>query len=195
MYSTHKINIHTASSAIVLLAVSVLLSSCMRNTREELHEVEIEQERATFTVQNLHTFVTDTGVYKYEFETPDLAQYDNAEEPYTDFPHGLKFKMFSDGGKTIRSRIRCNNARYFKQQNLWELNNDVEAVTAKNEILNTEQLYWNTAEHRIYSDKFVKITTATQVITGIGFESDEKMSKYEIKHPGGEISVADSKGN
>ena len=195
MHSLHKIVLHTASSAMVLLAVSVFLSGCMRNTREELHEVEVEQERATFTAQNLHTFVTDTGVYKYEFETPDLAQYDNAEEPYTDFPHGLKFKMFGEGGKIVKSQIRCNNARYFKQQNLWELNNDVEAVTAKNEILNTEQLYWNTAEHRIYSDKFVKITTATQVITGIGFESDEKMSKYEIKHPGGEISVADSKGN
>ena len=192
MFFRHIIRRKSASSAFVLLAFSVFLSACMRNTREELHEVEQEQNRASFAAQNLHTFVTDSGRYKYEFETPDLAQYDNTEDPYTDFPHGLTFTMYAADGHSVSSKVRCNNARYYKAQNLWELNNDVEAITSKNEVLNTEQLFWNTVEHRIYSDKFVKITTANQVITGVGFESDDKMSKYEIKHPGGEISVADT---
>ena len=80
-------------------------------------------------------------------------------------------------------------AFFYKERNLWELNNDVEALTEKGERLNTEQLFWDTKEHRIYSEKFVKITTQNQVITGVGFESDEKLSKYEIKRPGGEIAV------
>ena len=184
---------NTAGSKILLLAVVVLLaqafSSCIHKTNKELQTVEAQQEMASFGAKDLHTVVTDSGFYKYEFETPQLSQYDNVEVPYIDFPVGLKFKMYGNKGKMIKTKIRCNNAKYYKDDALWELNNDVEAVTEKNDILNTEQLFWNTKEHRIYSDKFVKITTKNQIITGYGFESDEKLSKYEIKHPGGEIEV------
>ena len=62
-------------------------------------------------------------------------------------------------------------------------------MTEKGDILNTEQMFWNTKEHVIYSDKFVKITTASQIIMGYGFESDERMSKYEIRRPSGQIEV------
>ncbi len=161
----------------------------MKNSSKELEEVEAEQERASLAAYDLHSVVTDSGYYRYEFETPELQQYDNLEEPYVDFPYGLKFKMYSERGTLLKTTIRCNNARYYKPRKLWELNHDVEAVTEKNEILNTEQLFWDTESRRIYSDKFVKITTQNQIITGIGFESDDRMSKYEIKRPGGEIEV------
>lgn len=178
----------TISKALALLIVFIL-SSCFRNTAKEIHEVEEEQERASFIVQDLHTTITDSGYVKYDFETPELEQYDNVEDPYIDFPVGLKFKMYSEHGQTLKTTVRCNNARFFKDRNLWELNNDVEAVTQKGEILNTEQLFWDTKNHNIYSEKFVKISTQSQLITGYGFESDEKMSKYEIKRPGGEIEI------
>lgn len=176
-------------SLCALTASAIVAVSCMSNEQHELKAVEQEMERASLSVYDLHTFVTDSGVYKYELETPELQQYDNVEEPYTDFPGGLNFKMYDNGGKLLKSRIRCNKARYYKKKNLWELNNDVEAMTEKGDILNTEQLFWDTEKRRIYSDKFVKITTKGQLITGRGFESDDRMSKYEIKRPGGEIDV------
>ncbi len=182
-----------AASSILVLLAAVVFASCMRNTEQELQQIEAEQERSSLTVFDLHTVVTDTGFYRYEFESPELHQYDNLEEPIVDFPHGLRFKMFVNRGETVRMRIRCNNAKYFKQRNLWELNNDVEAINEKGNTLNTEQLYWNSDEKKIYSDKFVKITTESQVITGVGFESDDAMTKYEIKNPGGEIEIENTK--
>jgi len=189
MTASVKQKIYNAASGTLVLLAVIVLPSCIKNSHKEIHEVESYQERATLAVKDLHTFVTDSGFYKYEFETPDMQQYDNVEEPYIDFPVGLKFKMFGERGEVQKSKIRCNNAKYYKEKSLWELNNDVEALTEKGDILNTEQLFWDTKEHRIYSDKFVKITTKNQIITGYGFESDEKLSKYEIKHPGGEIEV------
>lgn len=176
-----------------MLLAALFLPSCLRNQPEELKAVEEEMERSSLAAYDLHSFVTDTGAFKYEFITPELQQYDNAEEPYTDFPGGLDFRMYDNGGTRIKSQVRCNKARYYKKKNLWELNNDVVALTEKGDVLNTEQMFWNTVEHRIYSDKFVKINTKGQMITGRGFESDDRMSKYEIKHPGGEIDVEDTK--
>lgn len=176
--------------AATLSVVAIfVLPACMRNDDGDLRNVEHIQESATLSAFQLHSFVTDTGVYKYEFETPELHQYDNVEKPYTDFPQGLRFVMYSNAGTRVSSRISCRNARYHKSDNLWELNNDVEAMTEKGDVLNTEQLFWNTEQRRIYSDKFVKITTKNQVITGRGFESDDQLSKYEIKRPGGQIDV------
>src|SRR5574344_1839845 len=177
--------VHTASN-LWLLAVLVF-ASCQSNKHEDLQAVEDFQQRPSIAMKDLHTIITASGYYKYQFETPELYKYDKTENPYTDFPKGLSFKMFSEKGTNTKSRIQCKNARYFSNENLWELNNDVEAVTEKGDLLNTEQMFWNTKEHRIYSDKFVKITTASQVITGYGFESDEKLSKYEIKNPSGQI--------
>lgn len=191
--SAFKNTFNTASGFFTPLAVIVFFSTtftaCINNTKKEIQDVEDLQQMASLGVKDLHTIVTDSGFYKYEFETPDVKQYDNIEEPFADFPQGLKFKMFGAHGQTTKTRIRCNNAKFYKDRNLWELNNDVEAVTEKGDILSTEQLFWDAKEHTIYSEKFVKITTKNQVITGYGFESDEKLSKYEIKHPGGEIEV------
>ena len=174
-------------------SILLLVCSCMKNNDKEIKDVEELQESASLEMSDVHSQVTDSGFINYDFEAPNMLQYDNEEEPYIDFPNGLKFKMYSAQGTTIKSRIRCNNARYMKNAKVWILNNDVEAMTAKGEILNTEQLYWDTQQHRIYSEKFVKITTQHQVITGVGFESDEKLSKYEIKRPGGEIELENVK--
>ena len=179
-----------ASIAKALLALLLIIhSSCMQNTSEELHEVEEEIERASLSAYDLRTYVTDLGNYRYEFDTPELHQYDNVEEPYVDFPGGLTFRSYDNGGEVVKNKIRCNNAKYYKSKNLWELNNDVEIVTEKGDVLNTEQMYWDTQEHTVYSEKFVKIQSKNQLITGLGFESDDRMSRYEIKHPGGEIEV------
>lgn len=186
--------IKTISNALALLIV-LTFSSCFSNKTEELQAVENEQERPSLTVHDLHTVVTDSGFIKYDFETSDLMQYDNVDEPYINFPKGLTFKMFSDKGKNMKTTIKCNNAKFYKSKNIWELNNDVEARTGKGDVLNSEQLFWNTKEHRIYSDKFVRISTKNQIITGYGFESDEKMSKYEIKNPGGEIEIPNVQRN
>ena len=188
--------IQMAGNALALLAImflSPLLPSCLRNEDSELKAVEQEMERPSLGAYDLHTFVTDSGKVKYEFITPELQQYDNVEDPYVDFPGGLNFKMYDATGVSVKSRIKCNKARFYKTKNLWELNNDVEAVTEKGDILNTEQMFWDTKARRIYSDKFVKITTKGQMITGRGFESDDRMSYYEIKNPGGEIDVKESK--
>ena len=91
----------------------------------------------------------------------------------------------------MTAQIKCNNARYLTQKELWELNNNVEAINEKGDILNTEQLFWDAKKHLIYSEKFVKITTQSQVITGYGLEANEDLSWYEIKKPSGEIEIAE----
>ena len=62
-------------------------------------------------------------------------------------------------------------------------------VSKKNETLNAEELIWDEKNGKIYSDKFVKITTADEIIYGEGFEANEDFTNYKIKNIKGTINI------
>lgn len=177
------------ASNILLLAV-VVLTSCKPNSSEEIQAIANKQDLPSLIVTNLESLVTDSGSVKYKLITPKLIQYDKKEEPYVDFPEGLHFLSFS-GDKEVTAQIKCNNARYHSQKELWELNNNVEAINEKGDILNTEQLFWDAQKHLIYSEKFVKITRQSEVMTGYGLKAKEDLSWYEILKTSGDFEITE----
>jgi len=62
-------------------------------------------------------------------------------------------------------------AKYAKctNNNLWELRDSVVVINENNDKLETELLFWNQEKDRIYSDRFVKMTSEDVVSQGIGF--------------------------
>ena len=65
---------------------------------------------------------------------------------------------------------------------------NVRVLNIKCEKLGTEELVWDQQKGRIYTDKFVKITTPDQIITGEGMESDQTFSDWEIMNVSGTIN-------
>jgi hypothetical protein len=53
-------------------------------------------------------------------------------------------------------------------------------VNNKGEKLNTEHLIWDRRADRISSDRFVKITTADEILMGDGLESNGNFTRYKI---------------
>ncbi len=190
-YYTYKvINIFDTASFFLLLAVSVFFVSCKSNNPEEIKALTEQQDAPNITIEDLETTMLDSGRVKHRLVTPLLERYSNIEEPYDYFPKGLLFLSYNKNGE-VESQIKCNNARHSTKEKLWELNNNVEAINAKGEILNTEQLFWDLEKKLIYSDKHVKITTKADVINGIGFESKDDLSNYTIKNITGIVEIED----
>ncbi len=186
---TYKvIDILDTASLIFVLAVSVFFTSCKSNDPEEIKALTEQMDVPTLTVENLETTMLDSGRVKHRLITPLLIRYENTDEPYDDFPKGLHFLSYKMNGE-ISAQIKCNNARHYSKTDLWELNNNVEAINEKGEILNTEQLFWDMKKKLIYSDKHVKITTKSDIINGIGFESKDDLSNYTIKNITGIVEI------
>lgn len=180
--------LYTASS-VLLLAVSFgTTSSCTTNKPEEIRVISNREDMSSLSYKELESVITDSGKVKYRLYAPNVEQYEFKEEPYTDFKNGFKLKVYESDG-SIDAKINCRNAYYYKQKQLWELNDNVVAQNQKGEILNTEQLFWDMREHTMYSDKFVKITTDTEIITGTGFQADENMRDWEINNISGILEV------
>ncbi len=190
MKQTHYSKIKgIAASSMILLAVSFW--SCQSNKPEEIKAITEVQDVPSLIITKLETTINDSGMVKYRFTTPELYQYDKKEKPYTEFPKGLNVIMY-DKNKQIEARIKSNYAKYLTQDKLWELKNDVEAVNQKGDVLNTEQLFWDENKQLIYSNLFTKITTKSEILTGIGFESNQNLSSYTFKQPQGIFNIEES---
>lgn len=183
-----RIHFKTAGSIFLLLAVIVFTWSCQSNTQEEIKAAVDEENFPSLSVHDLKTAITDSGRVAYRFNTPEMNQYDNRERPYTEFPQGLHLIIYNDQ-QEIDAQIKSQYGIYHEDDKLWELQDNVEAVNFKNEVINTEQLFWDSRKHTIYSDEFVKITTDQEILTGYGFEADERLENYTIKRISGILSV------
>jgi hypothetical protein len=59
----------------------------------------------------------------------------------------------------------------------------------KGETVNTEELNWSPTTKKIYTDKFVTITTADEVLKGEGLDTDQDFSYTRIRKPTGIFSL------
>ena len=119
-------------------------------------------------------------------KTPKLLQFENEGKVFYEFPEGMELIKY-DENKQIISSITSDYAKRFLSENKWEAKNNVIATNANGDTLKTEHLIWDEQEERIYTDEFVKIIRTDQVITGIGFESDQALANWRIRQPKGTI--------
>ena len=63
--------------------------------------------------------------------------------------------------------------------------------TLQNEKLETEELIWDEKEERVHTDKYVKMSTQTEIIYGYGFDSNMDFTKWKVKDVTGTIDASD----
>jgi hypothetical protein len=59
----------------------------------------------------------------------------------------------------------------------------------KGETLNTEELSWKPETKKIFTEKFVTITTADEILKGEGLDAMQDMTHYRIRKPLGVFSL------
>jgi LPS export ABC transporter protein LptC len=164
-----------------------LFTSCENKIPEiKIYSKEIEPPR--ITAEGFEMLFSDSSVIRFKLQTPELVSHDNEKEPYTEFPKGVKIEKY-DANMKIISSITAQYAKNFVKDDRWEAKNNVVAVNLNGDTLKTEYLVWDTKKEKIYSDQFVKIIRKDQIITGVGFESNQDFTAYHIKNPSGHVYV------
>ncbi|MPM84714.1 Lipopolysaccharide export system protein LptC [bioreactor metagenome] len=134
------------------------------------------------------TVISDSGITRYRINTPQWDIYDKSNQPYWEFPAGVHFERF-DEQLNVDANIHCEYAKFLENEQLWELKGNVRATNIQGELFETEHLFWNQRAEKIYSDSLIKITQANYIITGKGFESNQEMTRYQVKNTTGVIPV------
>lgn len=184
----HLNKIFLFKTPIIILGVLLLFTRC-ENDISKVQELTAKQDSAIVSVTDIEMTYTINAKIQIFMKAPELNRFIEADgKSYSDFPKGVYLEFYNENGiKT--SSLRANYSIFHESEGLWEAFYNVEAINEKNEKLNTEYLVWNQKEERIWSDKFVTMTTQDGVIYGDGFESDQEFSSWEIVHGRGVINV------
>jgi len=144
-------------------------------------------DNLTETGTDVEILYTDNGNPKAKIITPELTRI-LSEEGITEFKKGLKI-FFYDAQEHIESSMTANYGKAFEKNEELFAKDNVVIINVKGEKMETEELVWKRKEKKIYSEKFVKITTADEIIYGNGMEANEDFSDYVIKDVKGIIKV------
>ena len=112
----------------------------------------------------------------------------NVSEPFKILPKGF-FVTFFDEDEKVSATLKANYGVHYDISRLMEAKYAVEVVNREGVKLETEKLIWNENTRKIYTDAFVKITTATEIIKGVGLESNQDFTKYQLKKLTGTIQL------
>lgn len=135
---------------------------------------------------NVQTLYSDSAQLKIKLNSPLQQQFQNGDGVY---PKGLNLTFLDENGK-ISTTLRANYGRYEKVTDSYLARGNVIVKNlAKNETLETEELRWSKQKRKITTDKFVKIRTADEILTGHGLEANQDFSRYRILKPSGIFSV------
>lgn len=173
--------------ALVFLLSS--MASC-RNDPAEVNSITKRDTLPLLTTQNVNMLISDSARLKVHLTAPRSEDF-IGENQRTVFPQGADIEIYDDSGMvntSVQSQYaenRPKEQKIFAKQKVVVINN-------KGEKLETEKLTWDTRTQRIYTDAFVKITTAEQVLLGEGLEADAAFTEYEIKNLTGTLMLHDN---
>ncbi len=131
---------------------------------------------------------SEKDIVKVMLKAKKIFEFQNGDR---EFPEGIYMEFYDEFGK-LNSTLQANSAYFFKEENKWRGRGKVEVInTAKQEQLNTEELFWKPDTKKIFTDKFVTIKLQNEVIYGTGLDAAQDLSTYQIKNPEGEFVVED----
>jgi LPS export ABC transporter protein LptC len=144
--------------------------------------------------ENASIFYNDSAKTKFHLTAPRIENYDKGADPYMVFPKGVSIDFYDDSNN-VNGHLDAEYAIRHINTRLMEADNNVRVVNRKGEKLNTEQLFWDENKRKIYSNKYVTIQTAKQIIYGDGLISNEDFTQYKITNIRGTIQLDSPEDN
>lgn len=159
--------------------------------KKKLADLDFDPETTpTMFTDSVETFISDSGYVRYKIEADVWYVFDEAERPNWKFNRGLYLEQYNDSMEIVSTFI-CDSAIYLSDDKLWEFIGNVRMRNETGDRFLTEQMFWDTRAHKIYSDSFIHIERSDRIIEGFGFETDEKISDYIVRRPTMIIPVSD----
>jgi LPS export ABC transporter protein LptC len=172
-----------------------LLLSC-ENDIEKINALTNELNLPQQTGYDVEIAFTDSGILKWKLYAPEINRYDSKDNPYIEFPKGIKIIDFDREGN-IESRLTANYAIYYREDQLGEAKSNVVAIKeTTGEQLYTEQLFWDQKSETVYSNTFSRIINNQGTHIGEkGFEAKQDLSRWKLHGSRGTVKIRDESEN
>lgn len=169
----------------------VLFPACSGDKNQFAEAITERDSLPSMKTLGVTTLVSDSGITRYKIITEEWEIYDKKNPPYWAFEKGVYLEKF-DSLFHIDASIKADTAYYYEKKKLWELRGNVHIRSQRGDKFDTDLLFWDEKQEKVYSDKFISIEQEDKVITGYGFESNQQMTEYQIYDNTGVFTVEDT---
>lgn len=150
------------------------------NTEEtKLADME-EYTGPAFESTGVEVLMSDSTILKIKLKGDRQIQHRNGD---LEFPEGIEIIFYSRTGAAI-SQITAQEGFKAAEENVYRARGDVIVKDLiEKKTLSSEELFWNPDEQIIYTDKFVTIETAEELVLAEGLRAPQDFSTYELVNP------------
>ena len=165
-------------------AVAFVVYSCKGQLKEAEH-IDID-EAPVQTVDDMFIVQTNNGKMQMRAEAPVMERYERDTLSFELFPKGF-FLFGYDEQEMLETQIVADNAKHLKYKDgreIWEaFGNVVVKNLIKQEVMETDTLYWDQHEEKIYTHCYVRMYSPSGFMQGYGMESDQRARNSIIFNP------------
>lgn len=166
------------------LAVAFVVYSCKSDLGEaavlKIDETPVQSVRNMFIVQS------ENGKIQMRASADLMLKYERDTLSYELFPEGFSVYGYTDDG-LLETEIVADNAKHTKYEDgreTWEaFGNVVVKNLIKEEVMETDTLYWDQKNEKIYTHCYVKMYSPDGFMQGYGMESDQRARNSIIFNP------------
>ncbi|MEM0996292.1 MAG: LPS export ABC transporter periplasmic protein LptC [Bacteroidota bacterium] len=175
---------------IAFLLLIVLLSACSRTEEEKARLKQFEEDGPVREAFNVRFLFSEQALLQAELTAPHAIESTEDEQDVRIFDDGLNLVFYTEEG-TEKSNLTSENGKFrnqFKQAEVW---GNVVMVNEKGDRMETEKLFWDKVEDRLYTPEFVKIRTESEIIFGDSMIANTDFTEYRIFNIRGAISLTE----
>jgi LPS export ABC transporter protein LptC len=176
--------------SVIFFLSLLLLLACSSDKAKQNVAKSLQSDTLLFSQEGSNVTInyTDSGKLKASIFAPVLIGYKKDGNDIIKMPKGVKGDFYNRIG-IKESTITAEKGISYQTKKITEVWQNVVVTNVKGEKLNTEKLIWNQNTQKIYTDKFVRITTANEILTGEGMEAQQDFTKWTILKPRGSIAI------
>lgn len=161
--------------------MAIITFGC-KNDIAKVNSITAIDKQPDEQARNITVVYSDSGKMEFMLTSELMYKFLN-NDPYTEFPKGIKLNSFDEAG-AVKTTLTANYALSYETQKTMEARGKVFIVNHQNkETIETEHIVWDQFKKTIYSDVQIKRTNPTGVMFGDGFDADETFSRYTIRNP------------
>lgn len=155
------------------------LASC--SSPEMDYEGQVNTNRPSQESWNSEIYLTKLGVRNAVVHAGHMEQYNDRK--LTIMNEDVEADFFKDNEHT--STLFADSAVVFQEKNIMRAFRNVVVESDSGITLYTERLAYDPETEKITSDTTVKMTTETDTLHGVGFESNTDLTEWKILKPWG----------
>lgn len=169
-------NIHIYKSIVTAIVVTMFFS-CKDNFKE-VQQIGVLQNEPIGVAENINLKYTDSGKVKANLLSPKMKDYSNRDFAFTEFPNGIKLLLYDKGKK---STILADYAISYSETDLIDLQKNVIIITAQNDSLFAEQMYYDQKREWIFTNSPIKFVSPTKIMSANSYDSDKDVGEYGLQ--------------